>query len=413
MADCPRCGRKLPLLSFRGVCEPCRESMAHFAAQQQMTTAPLAQLRPYETWPPITTALMVLNVVVFIAMFFSGVSPLEPKTQDLLNWGANFGPWSLGNQPWRLLASNYVHIGIIHLALNMWCLWDLGGLAERIFDRWTYLVMYLACGLAGSVASVWRDPLTPNAGASGAIFGIAGALISALYLGKLPVPKRALQATLRSLLIFAGYNLFYGAVVPNISNAAHIGGLITGLLMGAALARSLTAPVGARKVWSLGVIAGAGVLLFGGFTFARHSHAYMVSMQQGIQSFRLGHSDDAIRNFEQAAAHKPDDPKTLVLLGNAYLQKNIYDKAAIACTSALQINPYDQDGQYCLGFSQLKLGRNQQAVDSLEKAVMLDPQDADAENALGQAYQAVGNKSGADVAFRRAEELRKNPSHKI
>jgi len=192
---------------------------------------------------PATAALAGLNLLVFALMVLSGVSFSSPDLSQLLKWGADYGPYTLGHgQYWRILASNYVHIGIIHIALNMWCLWNLGALAERIFDRWTYALTYTACGIAGSILGLWWHPMTVEAGASGAIFGIAGALIAALYLGRLPVPPSALKATLKSLLTFAGYNLFFGAVTPGISNAAHLGGFTTGLALGAALAPRLTAP---------------------------------------------------------------------------------------------------------------------------------------------------------------------------
>jgi len=168
------------------------------------------------TRPPVTTALVGINVAVFAAMVLTGASPVHPAIQQLLKWGANWGPLSLGPQPWRILTSNYVHGGIIHIALNMWCLWNLGYLAERIFDRWTYVLTYTACGLAGSLASLCLHPQIPGVGASGAIFGLAGASIAALYLGRLPIPKQALRGTLKSLVAFAGYNLFFGAVVPGI-----------------------------------------------------------------------------------------------------------------------------------------------------------------------------------------------------
>jgi rhomboid protease GluP len=101
----------------------------------------------------------------------------------------------------------------------MWCLWDLGNLAERIFDPWTYVLTYTICGVAGSLGSLWWHPLVIGAGASGAIFGLAGALIAAFYLGRLPIPKQAVQGTLRSLMIFAGYNLFFGAAVAGVDNS--------------------------------------------------------------------------------------------------------------------------------------------------------------------------------------------------
>jgi len=204
-------------------------------------------------------------------MVLTGVSPANPTTQQLLQWGANWGPLSLGPQPWRILTSNYVHAGIIHIALNMWCLWNLGYLAERIFDRWTYLLVYTFCGLAGSLASLWLHPQIPGVGASGAIFGLAGAAIAALYLGQLPIPKQALRGTLKSLVAFAGYNLFFGAVVPGIDNSAHIGGLLTGLALGALLAKHLMEPPEIRNQLRRWIFIAAMLVLFGVFTLVKHA----------------------------------------------------------------------------------------------------------------------------------------------
>ncbi len=221
---------------------------------------------------PVTSVLIGLNVLVFALMTLFGVSPVSPEIEQLKKWGADWGPLTLtANQYWRILTSNYVHIGIIHIALNMWCLWNLGALAERIFDRWTYVLTYTACGIGGSIVGLWWSPILVAAGASGAIFGIAGALIAALYMGRLPVPPSAIKATLRSLLSFAGYNLFFGAVVPGISNAAHLGGLVTGLGLGAVLAPRLTAPPDERNSWRRLVFLVAGVLLFALFYFVRRA----------------------------------------------------------------------------------------------------------------------------------------------
>jgi rhomboid protease GluP len=219
---------------------------------------------------PVTSVIIGINVIVFVAMVFSGVSLLEPQNADLIRWGANTGAHTLSVQPWRMLTSNYVHVGLIHILLNMWCLWNLGALAERIFDRWTYFITYTFCGLAGSLASVSLHPTRLGAGASGAIFGLAGALISALYLGHLPVNPRALKSILKSLVTFAAYNLFFGALVPVIDNTAHVGGLITGLALGAGLAPRLTAPPDERLAWSRWIFIAAAAVLALAFEFARH-----------------------------------------------------------------------------------------------------------------------------------------------
>jgi rhomboid protease GluP len=211
--------------------------------------------------------LIGINVAVYVAMVLSHVDWIQPLDRDLVRWGADWGPLTLHGELWRALTSNYVHDGIIHIGLNMWCLWNLGALAEQVFDRWTYFLTYTACGLAGSMASLWMHPMGKSVGASGAIFGIAGALIAALYLGRLPVHPAALRSILKSLITFAAFNLFFGAAVPFIDNSAHIGGFLAGLAIGAALARHLMAPPSVRRAWRLAVFSLAAVLLATGFSY--------------------------------------------------------------------------------------------------------------------------------------------------
>ena len=110
-----------------------------------------------------------------------------------------------------------------------------------------------------------------GAGASGAIFGLAGALIAALYLGKLPFPRQAFQHTLRSLLAFAGYNLLFGVFGP-IDNSAHIGGLVMGLALGAIIGQVLTGPPEVRRRVEFVVFLGAGLVLLAAEVYLRHKN---------------------------------------------------------------------------------------------------------------------------------------------
>ena len=87
----------------------------------------------------VTGALVAINVLVYSVMVLRGVSPWWPGPEQLLPWGANYGPYTMGGQAWRIPACNYVHVGLLHLLLNMWCLWNLGHLAEHIFGRWTFV----------------------------------------------------------------------------------------------------------------------------------------------------------------------------------------------------------------------------------------------------------------------------------
>jgi membrane associated rhomboid family serine protease len=409
MANCISCGRPLPAFSFgqrSDVCADCRAAAVDVPTGQPGTARrPRVLAAPGKA--PVTTALVGLCVAVFVAMLLAGVSLTEPTTGQLLRWGANWGPRSLGTQPWRMLTSNYLHIGFLHILFNMWCLWDLGNLAERIFDRWTYLLTYTACGLAGSVSSLWWHPLVVGAGASGAIFGLAGALIAALYLGRLPFPKKAVAHTLKSLLLFAGYNLFFGAVGSRIDNSAHVGGLVAGLLLGAVLAKKLTEPEEDRKRWGLGVFVVAAVLLFVAFSYVKKANAYVVPLERAVAALQQNQINVAAQNLEQAAAEKPGNGTILAMLGSVYLQKQDYAKAESVLEQAVQVDSENAGIQYNLGFARLKLGKANQAIAPLEKAVQLDPKDADLELALAQAYLANGMPEQAQAAFAKAEELRK------
>ena len=169
-------------------------------------------------------------------MTLSGASISGGTGVQLIRWGANYGPLTLAGEWWRLLTSTFVHIGIVHLGINMWCLWNLGRLTELHLGRLQFALVYIASGVLASLASLAWHPNILSAGASGAIFGIAGALISTLRLGAVSLGRDEIKQQLNSLLPFCVYNLIIGAVVPGIDNAAHIGGLVAGLVLGAFLA---------------------------------------------------------------------------------------------------------------------------------------------------------------------------------
>ena len=323
MANCIQCGRKLPSFSLSrasDTCFHCRKAAATSPALTSSTNTPVPGEVVRRQYPPVTTALVAINIGVFVAMVASGISITEPTTGQLLKWGADWGPLSLSTQPWRMLTSNYLHIGIIHIFFNMWCLWNLGHLAERIFDRWTYFLIYTSCGLAGSLSSLWRHPQVVGAGASGAIFGLAGALIAALYLGKLRIPKEAVQQTLKSLLTFAGYNLFLGTVGAGIDNSAHIGGLVTGLLLGAALAKHLEAEREIRNQWRFYIFTAMALLLFAGTSYVKSKNASNIPREKDSEpsaglSQPLGPAEirqrySELLSFSSSSITSIEDPRT-------------------------------------------------------------------------------------------------------
>src|SRR6202161_1532740 len=241
MANCIRCGRQLPGFSFgRKICQWCVQHEAYQRgeivedAKQPVMRTPW--VRSGESSIGLTQIIFGMNVAVFLGMALAASTVMDFSPQETIRWGANWGPLTLSGEWWRWLKCVFVHGGIIHIAFNMWCLWNLGALAESLYGRWTYAAIYLICGVGASLTSVAWHPYTPSVGASGAIFGLAGALITALKLGEFSVPRSALSGTLKSLGAFVVYNLIFGAIIPGVDNTAHIGGLITGLIVGALIA---------------------------------------------------------------------------------------------------------------------------------------------------------------------------------
>ncbi|QMV17713.1 rhomboid family intramembrane serine protease [Granulicella sp. 5B5] len=189
----------------------------------------------------ITYALIAINALVFLAMVASGVSFTSPTPQEVFNWGGDFGPATVGaHQWWRLLTSIFVHFGIIHIAFNMYVLYQIGPFIELVFGRARYLLIYFIAGLSGSVVSVWVHPQSVGAGASGAIFGLYGAVFGFLLIKRNVLNPAATQSIFRSAGIFVLYNIVYGSLSRTTDLSAHFGGLISGFLIGLLLVRPRT-----------------------------------------------------------------------------------------------------------------------------------------------------------------------------
>jgi rhomboid protease GluP len=256
--------------------------------------------RSFWATAPATYVLVGINCAVFLAMVLDKVCLLSPTAEQLMQWGANnAGSVLISDQWWRIVTAMFVHVGIIHLATNMWCLWNLGLLAEPLMGSFGVAAVYVLTGAAGNLLSVFWNarhlsvslfdqqlqhqafyPLnyfSPGAGASGAVFGIAGALIVLLKSPHLPVPPGELKRLRKSVIYFAAINLVIGLAISwdvvssrtgiSIDNSAHLGGVLCELLFAAPMVPRLGNP---RPVFRLrlqiavGVIVGI-LVLFGFF----------------------------------------------------------------------------------------------------------------------------------------------------
>ena len=192
--------------------------------------------------PIITSVLMGLNILVFLAMLLSGLSPTNPTAEQVLHWGANFGPLTESGQWWRLLTACFLHFGIIHIGFNMYVLYQVGFFTERLFGGVRYLALYLIAGVGGNLVGLFLHPYVVAAGASGAIFGVYGGLLAYLLRYRGVVNRQAAKAVSRSVFIFLGYNLFFGLADRHTDLTAHIGGLVTGFMVGLLLAPAPAGP---------------------------------------------------------------------------------------------------------------------------------------------------------------------------
>ena len=181
--------------------------------------------------PFLTYIFIGLNSIYFLLMVIAGLH-LFPNSMTeatdlrvLTEFGAKVNSLIQAGEVWRLLASTFIHIGIIHLAFNLYALWVLGPLTEESLGHRRFFIIYILSGLGGSISSFLFSPAL-SAGASGAIFGLLGALLYYSY--KRPALWKSGLGM--NLVVVILVNFGFGLVQPGIDNFAHLGGLITGTL---------------------------------------------------------------------------------------------------------------------------------------------------------------------------------------
>jgi len=189
---------------------------------------------------PVTAVLVAANLLVFLAMLASGAGLWHSSNNVQLAWGANFGPATQDGEWWRLGTAMFLHFGAIHLTLNMWALWDGGQLVERMYGHARFALIYFSSGLTGNLLSlVAHKGLAISGGASGAIFGIYGALLVFLWRERRNLHPRDFRWFFWGAAGFASASFVLGLLITGIDNAAHIGGFLTGILGGVIFARPI------------------------------------------------------------------------------------------------------------------------------------------------------------------------------
>ncbi len=186
----------------------------------------------------LTYTIIILNVLVYFISAFYSRSLTEMNLQVLVDLGALYGPLTvLHGEWWRLLTAMFLHGGMTHILMNMFSLYLIGRGAEMYFDTKSYISIYLFSGLVGGLVSLYIHPESVGVGASGAIFGVFGALAGFFLAHKDKIATYS-KAFMKDFGIIIGLNLVIGFSIESVDVSAHIGGLLVGFIGGYMLSKN-------------------------------------------------------------------------------------------------------------------------------------------------------------------------------
>lgn len=318
-------------------------------------------------FPIVVVTMLVLNLLIFILETITGGST---NTLNLIRFGAQYGPSVEAGEYWRFVTAAFLHIGLIHLLINSFCLWELGRPLERLYGTAQFGFTYLVSGAAGSLFSFLAHefiaPRTVSAGASGAIFGVAGAMAIAGWRFEHLVPENFKKVFGIGVVPLIALNLYYGFTHPRIDNFAHLGGVMAGVVCGLALKPQEERPRDAR-------LAAAGFLVLVLIAFA-------------VQYRAARNYDRTLRTAEEMldAGKLPEAELALAdILKRGALDPGLF-------RAELKINPQSTAARHALATSLLALGRYDEAMAELKEARRLNPQDEWAKKALAAAEEMKG-----------------------
>jgi rhomboid protease GluP len=290
----------------------------------------------------VTLVILGINVVVFLIMTLAGGST---NTDVLLDFGASFSPYFRRGEYWRLVMPMFLHIGWLHLAVNSYALFLLGPILERVYGYGRFALLYVAAGMGSSAVSMSVSRNIIAAGASGAIFGIAGAMLVAGYLHREVIPPRWGRALGRGILPFIVLNLILGFSVRGIDNWGHLGGLLSGMVLAALIpppAHDLATQSGdgrpSQAVIALPVV----VVALAMASTAQHYVSSRDVTRLLLEGARLhaAHQDaKALDRFRAAAQRSSHDERPHMMMADLYAEQKLYSEAVQHYKEALQIDP--------------------------------------------------------------------------
>jgi rhomboid protease GluP len=343
---------------------------------------------PRRSWPVVTFAILALNLLIFLLEIYAGGSS---NTQVLLSLGAAYGPYFRRGEWWRLVMPMFLHGGWLHILGNSYALYFLGPILERVYGYGRYATIYVAAGMGGAFLSMVSSN-NISVGASGAIFGIAGAMLVTGYLHRDVIPPRWGRAFGRGMIPFILLNLAIGFSVHGIDNWGHLGGLASGVLLAFVIPppRQVLAygEMAEPPSQAMGLLPLAVVILAMSATGDHYRTSQAVSrlLTEGTRLEAAQQYDRALQVFQEAARRDPHDERPHLQLSALYLVQKSYDQAQRECEEAIRLNPDDPEARLRLGMVYRLKGDLPRAQQIFEAVLGKNPQTAEGQRLLADLY---------------------------
>ncbi len=342
------------------------------------------EVAPRRYWPVATIVLLAVNFLFFGLEIYAGGSD---NTQVLLNFGASYGPYLRRGEYWRLVMPMFLHGGWLHILGNSYCLYILGPILERVYGYGRYLTIYVAAGMGGAFLSMAVSK-NVSVGASGAIFGIAGAMLVTGYVHRDVIPARWGRAFGRGIIPFIVLVLVSGLFEHHVDNWGHLGGLATGVLLAFVIPPPRhDSPYGeVAEPPSQAIVAlPLAVVILAMAATANHYRTIQAMdrlLAEGEQFESAHQYDRELRSFQQALRLAPHEEQPHEEMGTYYLTQKHYDQAIQEFQEAIRLSGGDDHPRLELGLAYQLKGDPQKAQQIFEDVLGKNPPTAEGQKLL-------------------------------
>jgi len=330
--------------------------------------------------PYVTYMILGINIAAWLIMNLAGLLFGWSMNAQLIYFGAKVNALIVRGEYWRLITAMFLHIGVAHLFFNSYALYIYGPIVEKLYGKTKYILIYLISGLIGSIFSYALSP-NPSAGASGAIFGLMGAL---LYFRK---QKKGLFQRIfgPGLILIIGINLLYGFIQPGIDNWGHIGGLIGGYLISSAVGLYRANRIDMNKVLTWLILI---AIIVSGLWYGNYKYSREVYLEYAYTALRNGDLEEAEEYAIKAAKGAYEDERIKAMLQAIYIQK---------AENSLK----DGDIENAIEYMDFLLGYYPDDINALFIRAQLLEQREDYEGALKDYLKVIeAEKNSAEVWYR-------------